>query len=85
MGHCDLMDTFSRNLDTLMTSLGMTNQALGDAAGISRSQVSLIRNGKSGDITFRTAGRIAEALGVTFEDLVKASQGSLSKEKTSAA
>jgi transcriptional regulator with XRE-family HTH domain len=44
-------------------AIGWTQQELGRRSGFSQSFVSLVENGKLGDLTFDSAGRLLEAMG----------------------
>ena len=63
------MDRFTQNAERLRTSQGLTKQALADAIGMERSQLSNILTGKNSP-TLETMERIAEGLGVDVLELL---------------
>lgn len=63
-------------IDVLMARKQMTNDDLAEEYGASRSRIQIILN--SANVTPRTVGRLAEALGVDPEDIIaKEKQGNV--------
>ena len=61
----------AENVRRLRTDAGLSQQALADASDVSRRMLVGIESGDA-NVSLNTLDRIAEALGVTFADLVKA-------------
>lgn len=60
-------------LKSLRQAAGLTQSALASRSGINLRQIQKIESGeiKLENITLRSAARLAEALGVTMEELLK--------------
>lgn len=63
-----------KNLRTLRTAKGLSQQALADRAGITQAAVSQIEAGLH-DPRYSTVIRLSMALGVEVEDLISANGG----------
>lgn len=59
-----------KNVREIRIMSGMTGEELADSAGVSKSAVSMLENGKRGG-SIDTALKIAKALNMTVEDLAK--------------
>jgi transcriptional regulator with XRE-family HTH domain len=65
---------FGSNVRRLRRELGMTQVELCDALGISQQYLSRIEGGEKPLSTLELAGRLATALGVTVDDLLRSSE-----------
>jgi putative transcriptional regulator len=59
-----------RRIRAVRSAKGWTQQILADHAELTRESISSIENGRS-DPTFSTLAHIADALGLTLQDLLK--------------
>ena len=66
-----VLEHVAENLRRLRTAAGLSQQALAEASDVSRRMLVGIESGDA-NVSLNTLDRIAEALGVTFGDLVKA-------------
>lgn len=64
------MDRFVKNAESIRLERGFTKQALADAIGMERSQLSNILSGKNSP-TLETLARIADGLDVDILDLLQ--------------
>lgn len=65
-----VLEHVAENLRRLRTAAGLSQQALAEASNVSRRMLVGIESGDA-NVSLNTLDRIAEALGVTFGDLVK--------------
>lgn len=63
------LDSFAAAVRRRRLALGLSQEALAEMAGVDRTYISGIERGVRNP-TIRTAGRIAEALGVPLRDLL---------------
>lgn len=66
-----VLEHVAENVRRLRTESGLSQQALAEASDVSRRMLVGIESGDA-NVSLNTLDRIAEALGVTFADLVKA-------------
>lgn len=66
-----VLEHVAENVRRLRTTAGLSQQALADASDVSRRMLVGIESGDA-NVSLNTLDRIAEALEVTFADLVKA-------------
>lgn len=65
-----IVQKFGANMRDERKSIGITLQNLADATGLGRAHLNLIELGKR-NTTLQTASKIADALNVTVEDLLR--------------
>jgi transcriptional regulator with XRE-family HTH domain len=65
----DHLDVFTANLRRLREERGLSQEAVGDRAGMTQSQYARIERGDV-DPTLKTLKRLATALGLTTADLL---------------
>lgn len=65
----DHLDVFTANLRRLREERGLSQEAVGDRAGMTQSQYARIERGDV-DPTLKTLKRLATALGLTAADLL---------------
>lgn len=68
-----LQETVGSNIRQRRQSLGLSQQALADRAGLSRRMLTLIEGG-DGNASLATLGRLAEALRLSFAQLTQADE-----------
>jgi transcriptional regulator with XRE-family HTH domain len=66
----DPLDTFTMNLTRRRRALGLSQEAVADAAMMDQSQYSRIERGRV-DPSIRTLTRVARALGTTPSELLR--------------
>jgi DNA-binding XRE family transcriptional regulator/mannose-6-phosphate isomerase-like protein (cupin superfamily) len=66
-----VLEHVAENVRRLRTGAGLSQQGLADASDVSRRMLVAIESGDA-NVSLNTLDRIAEALGVSFADLVKA-------------
>ncbi|MCW2984107.1 MAG: helix-turn-helix domain protein [Conexibacter sp.] len=66
----DHLDTFTANLRRAREARGLTQEAVGDLAGMTQSQYARIERGDV-DPTIKTLKRLATALGIAASDLLR--------------
>jgi transcriptional regulator with XRE-family HTH domain len=66
----DHLDVFTANLRRTREERGLSQEAVGDRAGMTQSQYARIERGDV-DPTIKTLKRVASALGVTAADLLR--------------
>ena len=62
---------FGRNIRRIRKQRGLTQVALGDLASLSQSYISMIEANQRPNVSALNLKRIADALGVTREELLK--------------
>jgi transcriptional regulator with XRE-family HTH domain len=66
----DAADTFARNLKRAREKAKLSQEALADAAGMHRNEISLLERGER-EPKIGTVARLAKALGMTAGELLK--------------
>lgn len=67
----DIKDIIAKNIKSIRKEQWIGQEKLADLAGIHRTHISLIERGQS-NMTIEVLEKIAKALGVVIQDLVKA-------------
>ncbi len=62
-------DTFAARLRHLRTQAGLTAYALAKKSGVSKQTISNLESGRIHSPSWDVAGKLADALGVTLDDL----------------
>lgn len=73
-GAVEVLQHLSGNLRAARAALGLSQQALADASGVSRRMLVSLEAGDA-NVSFGTLDRLARVLGVTFAELVRPPDG----------
>src|SRR5690349_10438599 len=70
-GSVEVLQHLSGNLRAARAALGLSQQAVADASGVSRRMLVSLEAGDA-NVSFATLDRLARVLGVTFAELIRA-------------